>query len=215
MQTIYCIPGLGADEGVFKNLDLSFAKPVFIPWLQPLHHEPLSKYAARLQQEFIGEPHPIILGLSLGGMIATEISISTPSAKTIIISSAKTTDEIPYYWKFFRYLPVYKILPQWSIKKSSGIQYYFLGATSASTKRYVDEAIKNANTEFYRWAVGAIISWQNKTVPLNVTHIHGLGDKILPLKYVKPDITVNNGGHLMIMEKALEISTLIKQVCCP
>jgi len=214
MQNIYCISGLGADEGVFKNLDLSFAKPVFIKWIQPLRDESLSSYSIRLQQKFIHDSNPVILGLSLGGMIATEISKANPLAKTIIVSSAKTVNEIPFYWKIFQYAPLYKILPHWSIKKSVIIHYYFLGASSGSTKKYVDEALEKADTNFYRWAVGAIISWRNKTVPQNITHIHGLNDRILPSKFVKADITINNGGHLMIMERANEISALIKQVCC-
>ena len=213
MQTIYCISGLGADEGVFKNLDLSFAKTVFIQWLDPLPDESLSNYSTRLQQKFIHEPDPIILGLSLGGMIATEIAKANPSAKTIIVSSAKTADEIPFYWKVFQYVPLYKILPHWSIKKSTNIQYYFLGASSKPTKKYVYEAIEKADTNFYRWAVGAIIKWRNKTVPSNITHIHGLNDRILPSRFVKADIMIDKGGHLMIMEKADEISALIKKVC--
>jgi len=214
MQTIYCITGLGADEGVFQKLDLSFAKPVYLKWIQPLPDESLSSYSIRLQQQFIHESNPIILGLSLGGMIATEIAKANPSIKTIIVSSAKTVNEIPFYWKVFQYVPVYKILPHWSIKKSVNIQYYFLGASSASTRKYVDEALEKADRNFYRWAVGAIINWQNKTVPSNITHIHGLSDRILPSKFVKADININDGGHLMIMDKANEISALIKQLCC-
>ena len=100
MQTIYCISGLGADEGVFQYLDLSFVKPVFINWISPLKNETLSAYALRLQQKFIHEESPVIVGLSLGGMVATEIAKSNPSAKVIIVSSAKTKKEIPFYFPF-------------------------------------------------------------------------------------------------------------------
>jgi surfactin synthase thioesterase subunit len=34
----------------------------------------LAGYALRLKNEYIQEPEPIIIGLSLGGMMATEIA---------------------------------------------------------------------------------------------------------------------------------------------
>src|SRR4051794_38398999 len=105
MQTIYCISGLGANEKVFQFLDLSFAKPVFIHWLTPIENETLPQYAMRLKEEFITEPAPIIFGLSLGGMMAVEIAKAIPSSKAILISSAKTKKEIPFYWRMFSYAP--------------------------------------------------------------------------------------------------------------
>jgi hypothetical protein len=34
----------------------------------------------------------------------------------------------------------------------------------------------------------------------------------LPYKFLKADIPVNNGGHLMVIENAEEISALIKNI---
>lgn len=212
MQTIYCISGLGADEGVFQYLDFSFVKPVFIKWIKPLQNESLANYAMRLKQQFIHEENPIILGLSLGGMLAVEISKLIPSAKTIIISSAKTKNEIPFHLKTFRYLPLYKILPDWSVRQHSLLREYFLGVKKTRTKNYVKQVAKHADGNFYRWAVGAILNWQNETIPSNVIHLHGTNDKLLPYKFVKTDITVDNGGHLMIIENAEEISFKLKQL---
>jgi hypothetical protein len=145
-------------------------------------------------------------------MIAVEIGKSIPSAKIIIVSSAKTQSEIPFYLKMFRYFPVYKVLPHRSVKKSLFIQEYFLGVQSVTTRKYIKEAVDKADVIFYKWAVGAILTWENKVVPLNIIHIHGEKDKLLPHKFVKPDISVANGGHLMIMENAYEISVLLKEV---
>ncbi len=210
MQTIYFISGLGADEKVFQYLDLSFSNPVFIKWIPPLPNETLGNYAARLKEQFIHDANPFIIGLSLGGMIAVEIAKSIPSAKVIIVSSAKTKGEIPSYWKVLQYIPVYKILSPRLIKRSSAIQQYFLGAHSNLCKQYLKKAMKNADIKFYKWAIEAIITWQNKTVSSNIIHLHGKKDKLLPYRLVKPDIPVAGGGHLMIIENAGEISVLLK-----
>lgn len=212
-KTIYCIPGLGADENVFQYLDLSFAKPVFINWIAPLKNETMQAYALRLKQQFIHEESPVILGLSLGGMIATEIAKAIPSAKTIIISSAKTKNEIPFYFKTFRYIPLHKTLPDWSIRQHTPMREFFLGAKEEKTIHYVEHAAKHADGDFYRWAIDAILNWENETVPPNVVHVHGTNDKLLPYRFVKSHIAVDKGGHLMIIENADEVSALIKQHC--
>jgi pimeloyl-ACP methyl ester carboxylesterase len=212
MQTIYCISGLGADDGVFQYLDLSFVKPVFLKWLEPLKNETLHAYAMRMKEKYIHEENPLIFGLSLGGMIAVEIAKSIPLSKTIIISSAKTKKEIPFYLKTFRYIPLYKTLPDWSIRQRSLMREFFLGAKIKEAKNYVKKVAQHADADFYRWAIGAILNWENETIPSNVVHIHGSNDKLLPYKFIKADITVNNGGHLMIIENADKVSELIKSI---
>lgn len=186
--------------------------PVFIKWIDPEQNETLQHYALRLKQEYIHDESPVILGLSLGGMIATEISKAIQSAKTIIISSAKTKNEIPFYLKTFRYIPLYKTLPDWSIRKHSSMREFFLGSKQEKTIRYVKHVAANASTDFYRWAIGAILNWENETVPSNIIHMHGSSDKLLPYRFVKADIKINNGGHLMIIENANEVSELIKHI---
>ena len=212
MQNLYCISGMGADEDVFKYLDLSFVKPVFLKWVDPQLNETLPQYAHRLREKFIHDDAPTILGLSLGGMMAVEIAKTSPSAKAIIISSAKTKNEIPFHWKFFRYLPLYKILPAWSVKKQSFLRNYFLGAKYIPQKKYLEHVAKNADINFYRWGIGAILNWQNEIIPSNVTHIHGTHDKLLPYHFVKADFTINNGGHLMVIENAREVSSKLKEI---
>ncbi|HYJ64839.1 MAG TPA: alpha/beta hydrolase [Parafilimonas sp.] len=212
MKTLYCITGLGADEKVFKYLDLSFVNPVFIDWLTPLSNETLQSYATRIKEKYIHESNPLIFGLSLGGMIAVEIAKSIPSAKVIIISSAKTKNEIPFYWKAFKYMPIYKVLPEWSVRKNLKIRHYFIGAKKQAAKDYIKHVARRGDIKFYRWAIENIITWENETVPSNIIHIHGTNDKLLPYKFLKADIPVNNGGHLMVIENAEEISALIKNI---
>src|SRR5436190_22473098 len=98
MKKIYFISGLGADKRVFSFLDLSFCEPIFIDWITPLKKESLESYALRLRQS-IPEPEPIIIGISFGGMLATEMAKADNRIKSIIIASNKTSDELP---KLFR-----------------------------------------------------------------------------------------------------------------
>jgi hypothetical protein len=98
------------------------------------------------------------------------------------------------------------------VRKQTAIRNYFLGAKKRSTKKYVKQVAEKADANFYRWAIGAILSWQNEIVPPNVVHIHGTNDKLLPSKFIHADALINNGGHLMIIENAQEVSPLIKNL---
>ena len=48
--------------------------------------------------------------------------------------------------------------------------------------------------------------------PKNVIHIHGTADRLLPYRYVKADYIINNGEHVMIMDKGEEVSELLKKL---
>lgn len=207
---VYFLSGLGADRTFFQSLDLSFCEPVFIDWIHPLKNEPLSSYAARIKEMFI-EDDATIVGLSFGGMLATEIAKNNPALKAILVSSAKTKHEIPAFYKTAKYFPLHNLAPaelqRWFMLGMKGR----LGIKTAEETKLFTDLIKRNNKDFNAWAINALIRWQNELVPENVFHIHGTRDKILPYKLVKADDTIIGGEHLMIMSRASEISPLIKK----
>lgn len=210
MQAFF-ISGLGADKTVFQFLDLSYCKPVFIDWIPPQKKETLQHYAIRLKETLIPD-NAIIVGLSFGGMLATEIAKEYPSTNAIIISSAKTKYEIPSFYKAGKYLAVHDIFPgaahKWLMLKMKNL----FSITDEAVLKVYQELIKNSDPCFNRWAVTALLNWNNQEVPENILHLHGTHDKVLPYKYVKSDYTIKKGGHFMVMEQAAEISKILKGV---
>ena len=69
--------------------------------------------------------------------------------------------------------------------------------------------ISHAETKFIKWAMNAIITWKQKERPANLYHIHGSADKILPLKYTRPDFVIEKGSHFMVWTRAGEVSRLL------
>src|SRR5689334_14169109 len=94
MNNVYFISGLGADKRAFSFLDLSFCNPVFIEWIEPVEKETLKEYAIRLRS-LIPDNDPIIVGVSFGGMLVTEMAKKDLNVKGIVISSSKTRKEFP------------------------------------------------------------------------------------------------------------------------
>jgi pimeloyl-ACP methyl ester carboxylesterase len=212
MKKVYFIAGLGADRRAFTFLDLSFCEPVFIDWITPLPNETLAAYAQRLFTTSIHNEEAIIVGLSFGGMLATEMAKQYPSTKVIIISSAKTYKEIPGYLRMWKNFPVYNYLPSGKMKSSGRLILKILGAKGAEQRELQHEIIQSSNPDFTKWAMHAIVTWDNVVVPPNVIHIHGNADRLLPYKYVKSHHTIPNGEHVMVMDKAAEVSALLKKL---
>ncbi len=207
---IYFISGLGADERAFHFLDLSFCHPVFMDWLPPNKNESLHAYAMRLMA-LMPEENPNVVGLSFGGMLASEIALAKPKAKVVLISSNKTSTELPPYFRAGKYFPLYKLVPNNIMKSPKGLFMWMMSTEGKEQKEMLLQMASETDMKFAKWAVGSILTWENKSIPKNVIHIHGNNDVLLPLKYVKANYTINGGKHAMVMDKADEISKILKQ----
>jgi len=115
MNIIYCISGLGVDERAFSNLRIDGYQLKVIQWIEPLKNETLYRYAKRMSEE-IDTENPILMGLSFGGMMCIEIAKQIPVSKVIIISSIKSSLELPTWMKTVAWLKLNKILPVGSSK---------------------------------------------------------------------------------------------------
>lgn len=206
----YLLSGLGADGTVFQYLDFEGVEVEYMEWLSPLSKETLPAYAKRMTQK-ITTPHPILVGLSFGGMVAMEIAKQIPVKKVILISSAKERKELPWFYRFSAKLKLQKILPYTLIKRTNGFTYWLFGATSAHEKALLKEIFRKTPTTFLKWAINAILTWKNTEISTHILHIHGDKDRILPYKNVKDTLCITGGGHSMIVNKAHEITPLINK----
>lgn len=152
-----------------------------------------------------------MIGLSFGGLIAIEIAKQIETEKVILIASAKTKYEIPFYYRFAGKLRLHRLLPTSRVLKNSNfITNWFFGAKSKSDKRLLKQILADTDATFLRWALDKIVRWKNKSQPQNVFHIHGTRDMILPSCFVRYNYAVNGGGHLMTLNKAEELSKVIQ-----
>lgn len=145
-------------------------------------------------------------------MLATEIAKADPAAKVIILSSTKTGSEFPGYLRVGKYLPLYKWSPASVAKKLVLQASAILGGSTPEEKKLLHQIIRESDMDFVRWAIGAILQWENNIVPSNLVHIHGTADKLLPFRYVKADYRIEGGSHVMTLDKHQELSHLLQQL---
>jgi hypothetical protein len=72
--------------------------------------------------------------------------------------------------------------------------------------------MRDADDETLRWSINAVVTWKRKTTPPRLIHIHGNKDNILPMRYTKPDIVINGGGHLMVYNRPEELSQVLIKI---
>lgn len=125
MKDVFLIPGLGADRRVFDFLDLSDYSCHYIYWIDPLPDESIECYSARLSSQ-IKSSAPILIGVSFGGMIAIEIGKQIKTEKIILISSARTRNEIPWYIRWAGVLNMHRLPSAGWLKKPGCLLFYFL-----------------------------------------------------------------------------------------
>jgi pimeloyl-ACP methyl ester carboxylesterase len=211
LQNVYFISGLGADSRAFLHLDLSFCIPVFVKWLVPTPNETIAEYARRMKEQITDE-NPVIVGLSFGGMIAIEIAKLFPVKQLILLSSAKTAAEIPFYLRLMRYLPLHKAFTPPALKYANYTAYRLMGVTNRKDKSLFTQMFRDADNQFISWAINQIIHWKNNMVFPNTIHIHGTADIMLPHRFVRANHSVKGGAHLMVILKAREISSILRAV---
>ena len=212
METIYIFSGLGADSRVFEKLDFSGLNVVYINWLKPRPSEALESYLFRLAEHYkIPKQGALVLGVSFGGICISELSKYYDFQKTVLISSAKTRDELPKSVGFSKLLSLHKLLPGGVNSKAvSKVIHWLFGAKTVEERNLLDNVLKDSDPDFQKWAIDKIVNWENKHTPVNCLHIHGDKDRLIPIQNVDYTIRVKGGGHLMVWNKAVELSFPIR-----
>lgn len=211
-KKIYLISGLGADERVFEHIKIEGFKPKHIKWVEPRQQETIKEYAARLREQ-IDTENPIILGVSFGGMIAIEIAKQIDYEQIILISSAKTKKEIPHLYRFLGLINLHKLVPISVLKSANFLTFWLFGMETNKEKEMLKSILRDTDNKFLKWAINAIIKWDNDNLVKKLTQIHGQKDRILPKKNVSHiDFNIQNGGHLMIYNRADKINEILKKV---
>ena len=212
MVKAYFISGLGADKKAFYKLKLPEGyEPVYIDWIPPFPSEAMKDYASRLSSAINPKENFILIGLSFGGMIATEIAKKKKPQKIILISSVAVSDELPWYFKLAGKLGVQKIIPAGWYKKATLLNH-FMGAGSREDKVMVTSFVQQTDPGFIRWSLDSILQWEQHERSENIIHIHGSSDRLLPLRYTHADRIIHNGRHLMVLNKADEINRVLSEV---
>ena len=205
----YFISGMAADERVFKYVRLPKGyEIVHLTWITPCKEESLPSYALRMAEKIDTSQPFVLVGLSFGGMLVTEIAKRFPPVKTILIASIPLSAHLPGYFRAAAALRLHKVVPIGLVKTAARLKRYITREKSED-KKLIWEIINGSDPTFIRWSMEAILKWKNEEMPQPVLHIHGTRDEILPVRYTKPTHIIPKAGHLVVMTKPDEVNTIL------
>ena len=214
MTNVYLIPGLGGDKRMYAGQLSHFPLAKVLEFIRPVENESISSYAKRLAEGIDTTKPFILVGVSLGGMLAQEIANIYSPVKTIIISSVKSRSELPLWIRFFKFLPVQKIIPGkfylWAFMLLVGLKTLF--SKSNNVIGNLKNMARDADPVFVYWAVNQVINWKNPIKHFEAYHIHGNKDFLFPIRRLANVSTVvDHGTHAMILTHVKEINVALKQ----
>jgi pimeloyl-ACP methyl ester carboxylesterase len=150
MGHIYTFSGLGADETVFDKLEFPGYAVTYIQWITPLKHETIAAYATRLLVQ-ITTPKPVLIGLSFGGIMAIEAAKLIDTTQVILLASAKTKWEIPFYYRWAGKMRLHTLMPTGLLKRPGFIPNWLFGVESKEEKAVLNKILRKTDPVFLRW----------------------------------------------------------------
>lgn len=212
MDKIYLISGLGANYRLFKHIELPGYEVVYVHWIEPEMKDTLSTYAKKLIDRYQIKAGSVVLGVSLGGILTIEIAKQVQLNKAILISSIKNSDEAPWYFSFFRNLPVYKLIPGKFFTSLGMLIKPVFGHMEKEDGLMFKSMLEDSSSTFITWAMHAVLNWQSKIMVPNVYHITGNKDMVFNYKKIKGATIIEGGTHIMVFDKAQQVNRLLKEI---
>jgi len=226
MNHIYCISGLGADHRIFQKLRIDNGELHFIQWEMPGVDDTMRSYALKLAQQ-IKHEEIILVGVSFGGMLATEINNYYQNVEhdgtlnekglnpnmvirqTILISSCKNQHEFPGLMQLAGKMKLHKAVPYQFVLRNKTLNRFVFDLRSNEEELYLKRVMLRENqVKLIKRSINIILGWK-AGITHSVVHIHGTSDRLLSPGNITADHWVENGGHFMVWNRAEEVSTII------
>ena len=207
---IYLLPGVGCDHRLFDHIALPGHDVVKLDW--PAFPEGCTVQdiaKAMVDRVEVGEEH-VLVGVSLGGMVAQELAVLTRPRQVILISSWTGPAEWPPRMIWAKRLGATSLIGSftmwftWPVKR-------LLGARDRATDKLLWDMARTQTAAKIRRGIQAVMKWKGASWKGPIVRIHGDSDLVTPLRF-PVDHVVKGGEHVMILTRGQEIADMLGQV---
>lgn len=213
MKALYLIPGQGSDYRIFKHFEFENYDTVHIKYTVPDKNVCMNEYARELSKQIDTSERFSIIGVSLGGMLAVEMSEFMDPEEVIIISSAKNRNELPFRYKFMKKIPLNKMFGGSFLNSVAPLAQIIVEPDSRFERKLCKSMLKGKDEFFMKHSVDMIINWDRTDNKSKIIHIHGNNDHTIPIKNIKGNaVVIEAGSHMMTLIKGPEICKLIQTI---
>ena len=208
---IFFISGLGADHRAFDRINLEGYEQTHLPWIIPEWKDTMHTYARKMAEPIMKAENPVVIGLSLGGMLASEMTTFMPTLEVILVSSIKSHTERSNILKLGRLFPIQGLMPPNTMHRFTSFWEMAQKKRLKGDTKHMTQMFKDQDDKFLRWAILHAPKWRGKGDESRIAHIHGTMDRMFPFRRIKNAIPVHGGTHLMVYVKGDEVTSLIKE----
>ncbi len=210
---VYFMPGMAANTTIFENINLpeDQFETHLISWKLPKNKETIQQYAKRIAAE-VRHENAVLIGVSFGGVLVQEMAPFLKLKKLIIISSVKSTSEMPRRMKIAKTTKAYKLLPTSWLKDVEKLVKYAFGDNLKRKLKLYEKYLHVRDKDYLDWAIENMMCWERAACDPNVIHIQGDADEVFPVKHIKNYIVVKGGTHAMILSKYKWFNTNLPKI---
>lgn len=205
---VYLLPGIGCDHRLFDRMDLTGLDVVKMDWPEFKPGCSLASIARDLSIHVnADEPH-ILVGVSMGGMVAQELAVTTSPVKVVLISSWTGPGEWSMLARAGSVLQLYRGITHftmWATWPAKRI----LGQRDRAADLLLWEMARAETATKIRIGTGAILRWKGSPWKGPIVRIHGDNDRVTPMRF-PVDHVVRGGAHIMVLTRAEEVSRLLR-----
>lgn len=190
MRPIYLIPGMTREYPIFSRLAPLLPNAKVQSFLPPRPKESLASYAGRMAQRLTADAY--IVGVSFGGIVAVEVSRVLQPRGCVVISSIRSPSQLPPWFRVLRRINPSRMS---SLIGMIGKAAVMLPNCTATRSTLRARKLHGESGDWHRWATSSVLAWQPEPVDFPMLQIHGNRDTTFPIRYVVPDVCVENGTH--------------------
>lgn len=210
LPRLILLPGLAADERLFRAQQRAIPHAEAPPWLVPKRNESLRDYSARWGEALKLREPAVIAGLSMGGMVALEMARAHGALAVGLIASCRSPGPVSPALKIIERLG--RVTPDACVGAGKVVAGLFIGRgrIAAPDRALLLQMARDCPVPFLRFAGPAITSWPGCPDPgAPVRHIHGTRDWVISPRASKPDILVPGGAHVLSMSHPAEVNAFL------
>ncbi len=214
MKNVIFLPGLGADQRLFDFIEPGDFKPHYFNWMKVRDSESMESYLLRMKESLLHIDNPILVGVSLGGIMAVELREIMSVKKTILISSIKSKDEMPGYFELIKKIKLNELVPGSLLKKGAPLIKPFITKGFDKTAiRHFTDMLHDADEAFISWGIEVVLNWKRiNSNEKDIVHIHGTSDIVFPIKNIRQiNYIIKGGTHDMVMTSAGEVNEILRK----
>ncbi len=207
----YLIPGMGADHRLYSNYDLP-GDIHLVKWVPPQSSKCLADYSRLIAQQISNDTHNVIVGSSMGGMLAVELSKHVPNVLVILLSAPTGRHQFPWFLKALSLTRIHRLIGQNTLMKCVSICDVFMGFKTSDQRNLFYQMLHANGKDFLHFNLRAVLDWDNTEAPVG-DYIQIIGDKdfLFNVKKITDAIPLTGSGHFSTFEKSLEICTIIHE----